>query len=305
MHLRAALPLHHAVVPWTPRHQTPRARTPLLVREDVDESLFPSIDSSKFRCGTIEDDDLEEVVEVLLDGFYKDILTLAASEFSEAELEVMRPALSVFNGFFKKLTRSVLLFETTKRIVLRLPRGGIERGESVEGALMIALQERASGEIVAVADLSEQPRDGKVPGDFRFPRPWSRLTPWATRPSRVAYICNLAVLEKWRGQGLGTSLLRSCEKIARERWDFSEVYLHAATAKPKLLAMYGQQGYDALPDFDQPGWILALAGREQTRYHVKALTDETVGRTAAATVDESAAVDDEPALPASGAAGHA
>lgn len=181
----------------------------------------------------------------------------------------MRPVLSKFNGFFKRFTRAVLFYQTFVRVARRLPRGGVEPPPpSRAGALMIALQERASGEIVAVADLSEQPRDGKVPGDLRLPRaPWGSDAP----PARVAYVCNLAVLSSWRGRGLGTALLRSCETIARERWGRREVYLHAATAQERLLDMYGKQGYEALPSFDQPQWVLALAGREQTRYHVKQL----------------------------------
>ena len=176
----------------------------------------------------------------------------------------MRPTLSVFNGAFERLSRTLLLLEARRRLAWRLPRGGVERGANARsGALMIALQHRESGTIVAVAELLEQPRDGKVPGDLRLP-----TLPWTSQPKRVAYICNLAVLRAWRGRGLGTTLLRSCENVA-QRWGFGEVYLHATTAQDELLSMYQRQGYEALPSFDQPGWVLALAGREATRYHRK------------------------------------
>ena len=79
------------------------------------------------------------------------------------------------------------------------------------------------------------------------------------------------MLSTWRGQGLGTKLLRSCETVAAQRWGFGEVYLHAATSQQRLLQMYAGQGYEELPSFDQPGWVLALSGREATRYHRKAL----------------------------------
>ena len=44
-----------------------------------------------------------------------------------------------------------------------------------------------------------------------------------------------------------------------------------ATEKERLLTMYAGQGYEALPCYDQPDWVLALSGREATRYHRKAL----------------------------------
>ena len=174
----------------------------------------------------------------------------------------MRPVLAFFNGAFSRLTRVVLFIEAARRLAWRLPRGGVGRGDSRDGALMLALQHRESGQIVGVAELLEQPRDGKVPGDLRLP--------WATPPERVAYICNLSVLRAWRGRGLGTTLLRSLENVAG-RWGFGEVYLHAATAQERLLGMYADQGYEQLPSFDQPGWVLALSGREATRYHRKPL----------------------------------
>ena len=132
---------------------------------------------------------------------------------------------------------------------------------------MLVLKERAgAGKIVGVVELMQQPRDGKVPGDPRLPSvPWR---PGAT-PS-VAYLSNLAVRKEWRGRGLGGTLVRACEGLAG-RWGFDEVYLHAATQQEQTLAMYASMHYEALPDFDQPWWILALSGREPTRYHRKSL----------------------------------
>ena len=95
--------------------------------------------------------------------------------------------------------------------------------------------------------------------------------PFVRQPSRVAYISNLAVRNSWRGRGLGSALLKSLESVASENWKKGEVYLHAATAQQRLRDMYASRGYEELPDFDQPNWVLALSGREETRYHRKAL----------------------------------
>jgi ribosomal protein S18 acetylase RimI-like enzyme len=215
-------------------------------------------------CGTIEPADLPACVNVLMDGFYKDMLTLAADEFSEEEMELLRPTLGFFNGYLKQFTRALLTLQTGMRLAARLPVGGMDLFPG-GNALMVALQERSSGEIVGVAELSQEPRDGKVPGDIRLPR-----APWAPTPERVAYICNLSVRSSWRRRGLGSSLLTACESIARH-WGSDEVYLHVGADKERLLRMYRGHGYNALPEFDQPQWVLALSGREPTRYHCKAL----------------------------------
>lgn len=260
--LAAAVPTLHSVV--VPR----RCVAPVCVRDEWDASLIalPRLDDSAFLLGTAEQTDLPACVDVLMDGFYKDMLTLATEEFNDEEMEALRPILAIFNGAFAKLTRAFLTREANRRLSRCLQCGGLKRG-AMEDARMLVLQERASGTIVAVAELMQQPRDGKVPGDFRLPRV---ELPWAPQPTTVAYLSNLAVRKQWRGRGLGGTLVRACEGLA-QNWGFDEVYLHAATQKSDLLSMYAAMRYEALPAFDQPWWVLALSGREPTRYHRKAL----------------------------------
>ena len=64
--------------------------------------------------------------------------------------------------------------------------------------------------------------------------------------------------------------MRVAELLATE-WGFSELYLHAALSKDWLLDFYEAQQYEQLPDLDQPDWVIAFAGREQTRYFCKEL----------------------------------
>ena len=63
---------------------------------------------------------------------------------------------------------------------------------------------------------------------------------------------------------------RQSKAVARD-WGYEQVYLHAATRQQRLLDMYAKLDYTALPSFDQPDWVLAVSGREETRYHVKEL----------------------------------
>lgn len=65
----------------------PRARSAVCVYDDLDQLSLPSLDRSTFLIGTIEPNDLPNCVSVLMDGFYKDILTLAKDEFTEEEME--------------------------------------------------------------------------------------------------------------------------------------------------------------------------------------------------------------------------
>lgn len=270
LHLTALVPHSRPNIQCT--HPPSRSRPPVCVREDASELLqqIPDIDASRYRLGTAEAADVPACVQCLMDGFYKDILTLAKEEFTEAEMETLRPVLSALNGAFMRLTRFTLTFEARKRLATRLELGGLQRG-AIRDALMLVLQERATGAIVGVAELSQQPRDGRVPGDVRLPS-----MPWASQPPWVAYVSNLAVSKAWRGRRLGSLLVASCEQVAL-RWGFDEIYLHAATQQEQLLRMYDKLDYDALPSFDQPAWVLMVAGREPTRYHRKVLRASVSG----------------------------
>ena len=243
-----------------------RASVLKLVRDDLSPNFATSFDRETFAVGTVEPQDLPSCVAVLMDGFYKDVLTLAADEFSKEEMEVVTPVLSQFNGGLKWLTRILLSYEAGKRLAAKLPTGGYERHIRPGDGLMIAVQHRNTKAIVGVVEVSEQPCDGKVPGDVRLP-----TLPFISMPPNVAYVSNLAVLSEWRGRGLGSSLLEACEGVVASTWNLNEVYLHAATGQERLLSYYRERGYEQLPDMDQPTWVLAISGREPTRYHRKGL----------------------------------
>jgi len=238
---------------------TPSARCapPCCLRSDVSSPLpLPE----QLRVGTVESADLGPCTDVLVECFYKDALTLAAEEFTEEEMEQLRPALSAVNGYLAFISRVILSETTRQRVGKRLKAGGTGL-EPRGSALMLAAQDVSSRKIVAIAELSTQPRDGKVPGDLRLPR----LPGQPARDLETAYVSNLCVTASWRKRGVARAMLRICEDAARA-WGYDEVYLHAATRDTPLISMYEALQYEQLPDFDQPGWVLALSGREQTRY---------------------------------------
>ena len=173
----------------------PRQPAPVCFNEDTPEhvsrlSLFPP----SLRLVTPESDDLPACVDVLMECFYKDALTLASAEFSAEEMEAIGPVLSIFNGGLKSLTRALLLLDTRQRLGSRPQVGGWRH--DADDVLMIVLQEVESDRVLGIVELSEQPRDGRVPGDPINPLKWP---PWR-RPERCAYICNLAVTRDYRRQ---------------------------------------------------------------------------------------------------------
>ena len=241
-----------------------RCPPPLCVRNDVAPSIVQSLDlPENVRIGTAEADDMPEIIDLVTECFYKDALTLAAEEFTEAEMELLRPALGRVNGALAALSRVLLAVETRRRLGARLAAGGTARSDA--DSLMLVLQEGSSGPIVGVAELLVQPSDGLLPGDPRLPA-W---VPFAAHAPPCAYFSNLGVLTSRRRRGLGRALLRACEAIAAQEWAVDAMYLHARSDDDNLLGMYAKWGYDALPEFDQPGWLLAVAGREPIRFHVR------------------------------------
>ena len=76
----------------------PRCPPPLCVRSDVAPSIVQSLElPENLRIGTAEPDDMPEIIDLVTECFYKDALTLAAEEFTEAEMELLRPALSLIH----------------------------------------------------------------------------------------------------------------------------------------------------------------------------------------------------------------
>mmetsp|Transcript_1460 Transcript_1460/g.4142 ORF Transcript_1460/g.4142 Transcript_1460/m.4142 type:complete len:256 (-) Transcript_1460:480-1247(-) len=145
----------------------------------------------------------------------------------------------------------------------RLRTGGIQHDE--RGALVIGVQRRMCSDIVALAELSVQPRNGRVPGNFR-----PKVFPGD--PEMVPYICNLAVDEAHRQRGIARALMNVCESVARDVWGFPELYLHVDGRNDAALHLYQSLGYDPLPRWDVPEWKEQALGLVPNRYHRKVIT---------------------------------
>lgn len=254
------LPAHAAAAP---RHAAPRAArasAPACVRSDAEDLHVPGLNPAEYRLGTLELGDIPDCVTLLLDGFYKDMLTLAMDDFSEEEMQKLRPVLSFLNSYFSQIAKQILTVETFTRAFPRLNQAGLGPGEP----LTLVLQDRQSLAVLGVVELSLQPADGKVPNDWRLPS-WL-----SSGDEKLPYLANLVVRRDMRGNGLGSALVAAVEEVAR-RWGFNEIYLHAAKKEKRVLSLYADLGYKPLPAYDPPRWSLWLSGREPLVYHRKSL----------------------------------
>jgi|UniRef100_A0A7S0KLC7 ribosomal protein S18 acetylase RimI-like enzyme len=86
-----------------------------------------------------------------------------------------------------------------------------------------------NGEVVATVGVSFN-------ADTR--RKFTTLAP----PVDEAYLSDLTVLEERRGGGLGVAMLRGAEAFARAMKS-DEMWLHVALKKPKVCALYADNGY--------------------------------------------------------------
>lgn len=259
--------MHTALFVAAPAPRCPPARC---VRDDVGTLADRVGLPAGLRVGTIEPRDIPDCITLLLECFYKDTLTLAEADFTEEEMLKLRPALQVVNGAFTFYNRLGLTQTTRLRLGRRLLSGGTGKMEPA-CSLVLAAHEADGGRMIGVAELFTQPLDGKLPGDLRMPS-----LPWVKREPECAYMSNLCVSASWRGRGVAKAMLRICEATAKA-WGFDELYLHTATENETLLAMYEGWQYEQLPEFDQPGWVLATSGREAMRFHRRGLADVDVG----------------------------
>lgn len=66
--------------------------------------------------------------------------------------------------------------------------------------------------------------------------------------SSICVVCGQAVLPAYRGQGLGKSLVRVCEGVARDVWGYDELYLHLDASDPTATTLYNNMGYREVTD---------------------------------------------------------
>jgi len=117
---------------------------------------------------------------------------------------------------------------------------------SLESSLLLALQERRTGQLVGCVEVSLRPVDGKLPGEFAVPP----LFLSHSHEELGAYLSNLAVLPEYRRGGLARRLLCVAEWLVRSEWGMDAMYLHVDMNNAAAVRLYESLGYQPLPAFD-------------------------------------------------------
>ena len=108
---------------------------------------------------------------------------------------------------------------------------------ALDSSLLLALTHVQTGEMVATAELSLRPRDGRLPAEFAVP-PLFLLHSAGLAP----YLCNLAVRRGFRRRRIARRLLSSCERLVSSEWQQSELYLHVDLLNQAAAALYRSEG---------------------------------------------------------------
>jgi GNAT superfamily N-acetyltransferase len=153
-------------------------------------------------------------------------------------------------------------------------------------------------EVVASIELRLQPTDAKIP----FSQPWldkverrlvslipflqgstltvtenKAATSYSDRISGVVggnrhtrslrpYLCNLCVSPSLRSLGIGRALCRIVEAISRERWAYSQIYLHVDPTNDAARTLYENEGY---VDVGRRWNVIWSGGANEISYYVK------------------------------------
>ena len=205
----------------------------------------PTGDSDEYYIGLPEADDVPELGSLLV-RIFTDPLT-PAQVSSPAPLETAEIAAWEIPEEVKAMPPSqqqrwhIACRGISWRVGSRLAQPSL--ASSLESSMLLAVRSSATSRLIACAELSLRPLDGRLPGEFAVP-PLFQLH----AAELGAYLSNLGVLPSHRRRGVASSLLRECERVVVEEWHMEELYLHINLRNPLLGRLYLQ--YQPLPEFD-------------------------------------------------------
>ncbi|KAJ1626974.1 hypothetical protein T492DRAFT_1028772 [Pavlovales sp. CCMP2436] len=184
------------------------------------------------------------------------------------KLEVLASAAVINRNFFASSREGPHKVEfianaLRARMGTRFETGGIEPNE--RSSLVLGVASESTHHLIAVAELSMQPRNGQVPGNFR-------PTYFPGDEPMVPYMCNIAVDSEHRHRGIARAMMDVSHEIALSVWCCSEVFLHVDARNSAAAGLYTSLGYEALPHWDVPAWKEKNLGLVPFRYHRKVLS---------------------------------
>ncbi|CAM9614408.1 unnamed protein product [Ectocarpus sp. 8 AP-2014] len=237
-----------------------------------------SADEEALHVRLVEESDLPDVSALLAEVFEPNILIDPAELRSESSVERLEKA----NKYLKEMAYKKILRSIKSRCGKRLTRGDFAL---TSDALVLAVRDsRPNGSARATSAVPELGGDGAGDGGggdagdivavvelcLRQPDGWFPINgPFVPMAGWEPYMCNLAVAEKYRGNGYGKQLVRLCEGVAKKHWGYERMYLHVDAASPAATSLYSSMGYEIMEQFQPPSWVKKLLGLRDILYQVK------------------------------------
>lgn len=138
-----------------------------------------------------------------------------------------------------------------------------EEGETVERGQKRAQEEGEGYELL----VAESCRDGRIAGMVELgvlPCP----IPIERRPApELPYLVNLAVDPRYRRRGLGQELVAACEKVAKDEWGYSEIFLYVKRQNTAAVCLYYSMGY--VCEWQEPVWYKLKSGGQRMQRNPK------------------------------------
>jgi len=188
--------------------------------EELEHLLRPSENLQAFVANL---SDLSRCTELLAEVF----------EANTAETECMK------RGLASRLGAKSSIFQDVLRPTLRRP---VPLGSTVIPELGLIFGYATAGDldqsqVVALIDVSLWPHDGRVRQDGARSKQGV-----ASKP----YVLNLCVSPVFRRRGLAAKLVALAERLIRDVWGDTEIYLHVYDDALPANALYEACGYEAL-----------------------------------------------------------
>lgn len=267
--LLLAFPSHAFLAQYTmlrPLSPAPDLRIP--------SSLLSFGSEQGLHVGLIESGDVGHVADLLADAFPFDI-SISETDFGPWEREILGGPLKLVNAYLRGFSYFEILLGIKARLGSRLENPSLQKCEQ---ALLLAVQEPTTKQLIATVELEWRIPDGKLPGNFPMPVVFQSSYKMKQSISSQQqqhkvpqpYLCNLAVATPWRGQKIGKQLVRLAEHIVR-MWGAETVYLHVDASNEVALQLYTSMGYKPAPK-PQLTFMDALMGVPNVDYFCKRLS---------------------------------
>jgi ribosomal protein S18 acetylase RimI-like enzyme len=266
----------------------------------IDENGEYRTDSGEvYQICLAEEDDLPAVARFVVMAFGAEAIQLSR-DLNTFEQMLVKPAVTFLNGYSFVATVVEVLAGLNQRLRYRTQTGmdisppqvkGLSQEKQTEMAsksCLIIVLARPNPEstwlvdIIASVELKLEISDAKIPFSLfwidrveRFfgslvgvPRKIGDRHPGLLQP----YLSSLCVDNAYRGKGLGRSLVRCVECIARESWGYSNLYLHVDAENKAAFDLYKSEGYQDVGVRWDPFWA---GDSTKIGYFVKKLATAT------------------------------